>query len=203
MGLNYYVIDTETTGLSAGWNEVTEISIIRCTDRRQLTKRVKAEFPERASEKALEITGRSFESLLDGDSKEDVIKMCNNFFAQDNLTPEHRCIIAHNAAFDKRFCHALWESVGKEFPAICWMDTIKFAKDWSKQIGALPETNTKTGKPSFNLASVLKFANITPMPGQHSAAPDARNTYLLWKKGTDLNIDHLSSIKRYPHILNK
>lgn len=194
MGLEFYVIDTETTGLKAGFNEVTDVSIIRCSDRNQLTQKVKINFPERASDQALEITGRKFEDLLGGEAKEKVVDLCNNFFAQDGKTDEHRCIVAHNAAFDKRFCHALWGSCGKQFPAICWMDTIKFAKNWSKKIGQVPK--------DFKLGTVLKFAKITPLPGVHKADSDARNTYLIWKKGMNLNIDYLGTIVRYPHILS-
>lgn len=202
MSLNYYIIDTETTGLKAGYNEVTEISIVRCSDRHQLTKKVLCTFPERASDQALRVTNRKFEDLLQGDAKEDVVSFCNSFFAQDGKTAEHRCMVAHNAKFDKDFCHALWSECGMDFPAVCWMDTIQFAKDWSKTIGVLPETKTKTGKPSYKLASVLKFANIIPMPGAHDAGSDARNTYLVWKKGMDLGIDHLGSIHRYPHSVH-
>ncbi|KKN66639.1 hypothetical protein LCGC14_0469740 [marine sediment metagenome] len=201
--LSYYIIDTETTGLRAGFNEVTEISIVRCSDRHQLTKKIRAEFPERASDIALQVTNRTFEDLLEGDAKEDVVSFCDSFFEQDGKTAEHRCLVAHNAPFDKRFCHALWSSCGKAFPAICWMDTIKFAQDWSKEIGVLPSILTDKGKPSFKLASVLKFANITPMPGAHDAGSDARNTYLIWKKGMDLGIDHLNAIRRYPHAIHE
>jgi len=192
--LSYYIIDTETTGLKAGHNEVTEISIVRCSDRHQLTRKIRAEFPERASEQALIVTNRTFEDLLDGDAKEDVVAEYEAWLEQDGLTPEHRCMVAHNAPFDKRFCHALWESCGKEFPAICWMDTIAYAKDWAKHIGKMPE--------NFKLGTVLKFANITPMPGAHDAGSDARNTYLVWKKGMDNGIDHLGSIRRYPHVIH-
>jgi len=192
--LKYYIIDTETTGLKAGYHEMTEISIIRCDDRHQLTRRIKAEFPDRASEQALSITGKTIKDIIQGSKKENIVDECNAFFTQDGLTPEHRCMVAHNAPFDKRFCHALWGSCGEEFPAICWMDTIKFTKVWGNQIGRLPS--------NFKLATVLKFANITPMPGAHDAGSDARNTYLIWKKGIDKGIDHLEAIKRYPHILN-
>jgi DNA polymerase III epsilon subunit-like protein len=191
MSLVYYVIDTETTGLEAGYNEVTEISIVRCLDRNQLTKQIRAEFPERASDIALEVTNRTFEDLLEGESKEDAVAACEAFFAQDGKTPEHRCIVAHNAPFDKRFCHALWESCGKSFPAIVWMDTIALVKVWAKKIGQQPKNH--------KLGTVLKFANITAMPGAHDAGSDARNTYLLWKKGMGENIDYLSATRRYPH----
>lgn len=189
--LEYYVIDTETTGLKAGHNEVTEISIVRCRDRHQLTRQIRAEFPERANDVALRITGKTFEDLLEGDDKEDVVNACNLFFNQDGLTPEHRCIVAHNAPFDKRFCHALWESCGQQFPAIVWLCTIKLSKLWSQKLGSKPE--------NFQLGTMLKYAGIKPMPGAHDAGSDARNTYLLWSKGMASDLDYLQATKRYPH----
>jgi len=193
-GLSYYIIDTETNGLKPGWHEVTEISIIRCADRHQLTRQVAIKHPERSAEQALAITGKTIPDLLSGDSKADVIKACEEFFAQDGKDPEGRCIIAHRASFDKNFCYAMWEEFNKNFPAINWMDTIKFARIWAEKIGRKPE--------NFKLPTVLKFAGIKPMPGQHNASSDARNTYLLWKKGMDEGVGHLPAIKVYRHSLN-
>jgi len=192
--INYYIIDTETNGLKPGWHEVTEISIVRCSDRTQLTRRIKCKFPERSNEIALEITGKSIQDLLKGDEKIDVVNRCNEFFAEDGGDPESRCMVAHRASFDKNHCHALWGEVGQVFPANHWMDTIRFLRDWSKQIGKKPE--------NFKLATVLKFAGIDALPGQHNAGSDARNTYLLWKKGMDLGINHLPSVKVYRHKID-
>ena len=190
--LNYYVIDTETTGLTPGYHEITEISIIRCSDRHQLTKFVKVDYPDRSSPYALEITKKSMQDLSNGDSKESVIKSCNDFFNQDGKTPEHRCIVAHNARFDKNFCHAFWGSIDKEFPAVCWFDTMTLARKWAKKIGI--------ARPKLSLASVINFTGINPVPGAHSAEADSQNTYLIWKKGMNEHIDYLTCIKRYPHI---
>jgi DNA polymerase III alpha subunit (gram-positive type) len=195
MALEYYVIDTETTGLKAGFHEVIEISIIRCKDRHQLTKQIKAEHPERADSRALEVCKKSLFEITQGDDKEYVVDRCEEFWNEDGLTPEHRCLIAHNANFDKRFCHALWQSVGKTFSVVCWLDTVKFTKDWAKKKGVYQK--------SFTLEKSLKFADITPLPGKHAAGADARNTYLLWKKGMDQGVQHLSAIKRWPHKIIK
>lgn len=191
--LNYYIVDVETTGLKAGFHEMTEISIVRCSDRNQLTKQIKAEYPERANSIALEKTGRSLVDILEGDSKEEVIKAFNDFLEEDGKTSEHRCMIAHNASFDRRFIHATWSELNQEFPANHWLCTMKFSKNWAKKLGSPPD--------NYQLHTILKFANIDPMPGMHDAGSDARNTYLLWKKGMDNNIDHLSAIKRIPHKL--
>lgn len=187
----YYVIDTETTGLKAGYNEMTQISIIRCSDRVQLTKDIAIEYPERCSIEALKVIGKTIQELLKGCSKKSVVESCENFWAQDGKTPEHRCLIAHNAQFDKRFCHALWSSVGKKFPVTCWLDTMIFIKDWGKKMGVLIK------KPS--LQNSLNFAKIATRETLHNACSDARHVYLLWKRGMELKIDHLHSIKRFPH----
>lgn len=190
--LSYYVIDTETTGLKAGWAEITQISIIRATDRHQLSFYIKAEHPERASKEALEITNRTMSDLYKGISKEEGVDKVEKFLSEDGLTDEHRCFIAHNAPFDIRFCHALWSSVGKKLPVICWMDTKPFAKLWANKLGL--------EKPKLTLTASLENAGLKPVdPGVHNAISDSRNTYLLWKKGIDEGIDHTLCIKRYPH----
>jgi len=191
MALEYYIVDTETTGLDASRHEMTEISIIRCSDRHQLTKQVKCLYPERAHPKALEKTERTLSDLLVGESKESMIESVNEFLAQDGKNPEHRCMVAHNAPFDRRFIHAAWVSVKQEFPANHWMCTMAWQKVWSEAIGRQPENK--------KLHTVLGFHGIKPLPGIHDAGSDARNTYLLWRRGMDEKINHLKVISRLPH----
>lgn len=195
MGLAYYVIDTETTGISSKKHEVTEISVIRCSDRHQITRQIRAEFPERATPKALEITGRTIQDILQGEEKEVVVQSINEFIEQDGLTPEHRCMIGHNVIrFDKNFCHALWEKVGSTFPAVCWLDTMKVAKEMVLKTGKKPE--------NYQLSTLVKFAGITPMDGIHDAGSDTRNTYLFWKKSVQEGINPLKLIKRIKHNID-
>lgn len=194
-GLKYYIIDTETTGLSAGYHEVIEISIIRAEDRNQITKFIKAEFPQRASPEALKITNKTPKDLLKGESKETVIESINSFLAQDNCSPEHRVFVAHNAPFDKRFCHALWASNNQVFPANCWLDTKTLIKETLIKKGiAKPKDLTLKG-------SMLQIG-AKAYEGEHNAVVDSRNCYILWKKAMENNINFLSHIKRSPHILN-
>ena len=65
-GIQYYIIDTETTGLKAGYHEMTEIGIIRCTDRVQLWRQIKCINPERASFDALAITKKTLSDIERG-----------------------------------------------------------------------------------------------------------------------------------------
>ncbi len=191
-GLKYYIIDTETTGLSAGYHEIIEISIIRSEDRNQISKFIKAEFPQRASPEALKITNKSIKDLLGGESKEKVVEAIDLFLSQDNCSPEHRVFVAHNAPFDRRFCHALWGSVGKTFPANCWLDTKTLVK----------ETLIKRGisKPKdLTLKGSMEKIGAKAYEGEHNAIVDSRNCYLLWKKAMESNVNYLPHIKRTPH----
>lgn len=62
-GINFYILDTETTGLSTKLHDVIEISIIRCSDKNQMTKNIKADNPKNASLEALKVNGKSISDL--------------------------------------------------------------------------------------------------------------------------------------------
>lgn len=188
-GLFYYILDTETGGLSPKTAEMTQISIIRCSDLVQLNRYIKIEYPEKVNRDALIKTGRTYRDLLKGEPRAAVVDRVNSFFEEDGLTPEHRCIVAHNASFDQRFCYAEWEAVGKKFPAVHWLDTRPMAKKYAMKLGL--------EKPSMTLESILKFAEIDGFKNFHNAIDDTRNLYLFWKKSVDLGIDYLDCIKRY------
>lgn len=192
----YYCTDVESTGLSSQKHETVQISIIRCTDRHQLSKYIIAEHPETASPEALKITGKTYADLLKGDRKEDVVDFCHSFFEQDGLTPEHRCIVGHNVhRFDMRFLHTLWSKVGKEFPANLWLDTIPFTKAYAKKFGI-------SSPGGFNLRASLDLVNIEVKHELHNALIDTQYNYRLWKKLMESGVDYVNHMKRKPHILN-
>lgn len=195
-GIRYYVIDTETNGLKAGYHEMTEIGIIRADDRVQLWRQIKCESPERSNFDALAITKKTLADLENGHTREQVVNEANKFFEEDGLTPQHRCIIGHNIfSFDKRFLFALWESVGKEFPATLWVDTIPMTKLYAKQIGLI--------KPKVNLHAACELVGIKKFSDAHNAKVDSRNSYLLWKDLVEnKNIDYLPFIKTAAHQIN-
>ena len=195
--LQWYLIDTETTGLSSKVHETVQVSIIRCKDRHQLSKYIIAEHPERASPEALRITGKTKADLLKGDPKEHVVDICHNFLEEDGTTPEHRVIIGHNIhRFDMRFLHSLWEKCGKEFPAYLWLDTIPFTKAYATKFGI-------ASPGGFNLRASLDLVNIEVKQELHNAISDSQYNYRLWKKLMDSGIDYVDHMKRKPHILNK
>lgn len=196
MAIIYYIIDLETSGLKPDFHEVNEISIIRCSDKNQLNKFIKSEYPERAAPKALEVTGRTMSDLLKGDSKEEVVASCNNFFEKDGADPESRCIVGHNiVGFDKKFIHALWKSVGSTFPANLWLDTMTFMTEYSKLKGL--------DKKRYSLTDAMVELGLKPkMSGLHTAKVDSQNNYYLLEGLRKTGVQQLPLIKRYAHTLN-
>lgn len=204
-GLQYYIIDTETTGLRDNYNEMTEIGIIRCTDRVQLWRSIKCEYPERANYDALAITKKTMADLERGFDKEHVVEESEKFFAEDGATPAHRCIVAHNASFDKRFLHALWASCGKAFPANLWLDTIALTKEFLKKTdhSTLNIVKTATGRVSTQLHACCDMVGIKKISEAHNAKVDSRNTYLLYRNLIEeKKVDYLPYIKTDVHILS-
>jgi DNA polymerase III epsilon subunit-like protein len=204
--LAYYVIDTETTGLVKGYHEMTEVSIIRAKDRMQLSRPIMCEFPDRASIDALRITGKTLADLARGDSREQVVAKMDRFFNEDGLTPNHRVIVGHNIiSFDKKFLHALYESVSKEFPASMFLDTIHLTNDYLKtaDLSTLKITKTATGKISKKLVDACDMLMVKRASTQHNAKADAQSTFFLWQKLIELGVDYLPHIKTYPHNLPK
>jgi DNA polymerase III epsilon subunit-like protein len=204
MAIKYYICDTETTGLSTTSHEIVEISIIRGDDRVRLTQFIKAEKPENASLDALKITNKTFADLLKGKSKEDAVSQIEFFFKDDGLTPNHRCLVCHNAPFDRKFLFSLWESVGKEFPAWLWLDTIALTNEFIKisDLATLNITRTATGKISRKLHAACDLVGVQKSANQHDAKSDAISTYYLWKRLIEeKNINHLPHIKTIIHKL--
>ena len=205
MSLLYYVIDTETTGLKSNFHEMTEIGIIRCTDRVQLWRQIKCEYPERANFDALAITKKYLSDLENGCSKEEAVAAAEKFFEEDRASPAHRCIVAHNAAFDRKFLHALWEQCGKSFPAHLWLDTISLTKEFLKTADTsnMNITKTATGRVSTQLHACCDMVGVKKLSESHNAKVDSRNTYLLWKHLTqEKNLDYLPFIKTEVHVVN-
>jgi DNA polymerase III epsilon subunit-like protein len=181
--------------LRSGHHEMTEIGIIRCADRVQLWRQIKAEYPERANFDALAITKKTLADLEKGLTRSDVVDECEKFFNEDGLTPAHRIIIAHNAPFDRKFLHALWEAMGKRFPADLWLDTMSLARAYAKQIGLV--------KPKVNLHAACEMVQIKKFSDAHNAKVDSRNTYLLHKDLVEnKKVDYLPFIKTAVHVVN-
>ena len=193
--IKYFIIDSETSGLVSSYHEMTEISIINCDNKVQLTEFIKCDYPERANFDALAITKKTIADIAKGSSKKDVVAKINKFFNEDGLTPAHRCLVAHNAQFDRKFLFALYEKVGQTLPCDLWICSMALTRAYAKKIGLV--------KPKVNLTASLEIAGIKKLAGQHASKVDARNTYLLWNDLiNNKGMDHLSFIKTIPQVLS-
>jgi DNA polymerase III epsilon subunit-like protein len=191
-GLQYYIIDTETTGLSSSYHEMTEISIIKCSTRIQLTEFIKCDFPERANFDALAITKKTLADLEKGNDKEIVVERMNKFLNEDGLTAAHRCFVAHNWTFDKKFVHALYDKVGQKCPVDLWLCTMALTKAYAKQIGLV--------KPKVNLHAACDIVGLKKFADAHNSKVDSRNTYLLHRDLVEVKkVDYLPFIKTAVH----
>jgi DNA polymerase III epsilon subunit-like protein len=192
-GLQWFIIDTETNGVNAKYHEINEISIIRCSDRVQLTEFIKCDYPERSNIDALRITKKTLADLSTGKLKHEVVDKIDRFLNEDGLTPAHRCFIAHNAIFDRRFIYALYEKVNKQCPVNLWLCSMALTRAYAKQQGII--------KPKVNLQASLDLCGIKKLAGIHASKVDSRNTYLLWKDLVEnKKIDYLPFIKTAIHM---
>jgi len=193
MSIEFIAVDTETTGVT-DQHEIVEISMIRCSNKVQITKFIRAEFPERASLDALKITGKTMADLRVGISKEEAVEEIEKFLNEDGLTAAHRCMVAHNEAFDRRFLQALWAKCGKSFPANMFLDTMQMTRSAAKNMGLV--------KPKVNLQAACDLFQIKKTATFHNAKMETRNTFFLWKKlSEEVGVDYLPMIKTAPHIL--
>lgn len=197
MAIVYYILDTETTGLKHDFHDVIEVSIIRFHDALQMTRNVRATKPENANYDSLRIIGKSMKDLYQGISQTEMVQEVETFLKQDNLGPAHRCIVAHNAPFDRKFVHHIWEKNKKQFPADLWLDTLTLCKQMAKKRGIV---KTATGeKPKFNLYAACDLFGVKKYGTAHNARDDTRNTYMLLKHFIDNKDDFISLVKRIPH----
>lgn len=196
MGLSYFIVDVETTGLRHGHHDIVEISVIRYADRLQLSEQVKAVNPYNASYDALQITGKTMKDLYYGIDQEEMIEKVNDFINLDGLTPAHRCFVGHNVSFDRKFLHHTWSSHNKILPADLWLDTLALSKRLAKARGL--EKNAE-GRQKFNLYATCDLFGVKKMGQAHTAKDDTRNTYMLFKYLLENDADILDNIKRIPH----
>jgi DNA polymerase III epsilon subunit-like protein len=192
-GIIYYVLDLETNGLQCkdDFHEICELSILRASDRVQLTREVKVDKPQNSSLDALKIIKKTAQDLRRGISKEQLVKDVEDFLSEDGLNSAHRCLIGHNIiSFDKKFLWRLWERHNKRFPFDLYLDTFQMSKAHSKKLGIV--------KPQLNLKAACDLFKVKTVDGAHQALADTRNAYLLWRKLMD-EMDYLPLIKRLPH----
>ena len=124
-GYIIYVVDTETTGLSAIENDVIEISARRfvmsdCNNTEQKTWYLKAMNPQTISDEALNINKHKREDILHltkaGKEKymlpEEAVSDIEKWIMTDEVSAMDRILVGQNIDFDIKALNALWSKLG-------------------------------------------------------------------------------------------
>lgn len=210
--INYYILDVETVGLSVDVHEINQLSVRRVQDGEQLNLQIKVKKPHIYNAQSLEIQGITPADLRQGISIEEATETVDLFFKEDEKTKGHRCIVAHNAPFDRKFVHRAWDNINKEFLADLWMCTQSFGKRYVKKHGGekiakaqlaagIDMKKDKAGrlKPKFGLNNFMIGVGLSPKAGAHQASVDVENTQDLYDWLMRSNTEYVSLISRIPH----
>lgn len=129
----YYVCDVETTGLSAVFNRITEIAIVKIengeiTDKFQTLINPQQHIPAGITQ----LTGIRNEDVVNAPTFEEALPYINSFFGQSN---ERKVFAGHNVMFDYKFVNesfnrAEWKG-NEKFDVLC---TCKLARRLLKRL---------------------------------------------------------------------
>jgi|SRR5690606_10875173 len=210
--IKFYILDVETVGLSVDVHEINQLSVRRVEDGEQINLQIKVKKPHIFNPQALEIQGITPADLRQGISIEEAVESVDIFLKEDGKTKGHRCIVAHNAPFDRKFVHRAWDNINKEFLADLWMCTQSFGKRYVKKHGGekiakaqlaagIDIKKDKSGKlkPKFGLNNLMIGVGLQPKLGAHQASVDVENTQYLYDWLMKSNTEHVSLIERIPH----
>ncbi len=196
-----YVIDCETTGLSATDNDVIEISVCRLTfnergepQTEQNTWCLKALNAKTISDEALKINGHKREDILhqtaDGRARYldpvVVVSEIELWIMDDNASAVDRIFAGQNPNFDIQALQELWKRVGSESSFPFALEKGDRTLD-TKQIATFFDICTGRRRRFYNLGSLVKAFGVKKGKA-HQAAEDVRMT-------TDLLIKFLTPLR--------
>lgn len=180
----FYVTDTETTSLDNRVGDVIELSLYRLSDDIQKTWLLKPLSPDNIDDTALRINGHKKEDLLHQtkfgrDNYIDphkVIVDIENWIVEDGVPATNRCLIGHNAAFDKDYLEQLWIKCNSK-------DSFPFGRRYLDTMIMqlyidICDENMDTGYSLNNLTKKYGVKNEKA----HSAAADTKATKEVFEK---------------------
>lgn len=184
----FYVIDTETTGLSFVDNDVIEVSILRLSDNEQKTWCIKPINNKNITSDSLRINGHKLEDLLHQTKfgkdtylePSKVIIEIENWLAEDNLPAENRMMVGQNISFDKYMLENLWKKceAHDSFPfGRRMLDTMQFE--------IFMDLAAETKSESYSLNSIIKKYGIKNEKA-HTAAADVKATKEVFVKQLEI-----------------
>ena len=156
------ILDFETTGLSPEQGDrAIEIGAVRLVNG-QVESQFQALMNPGFSVTSFieDYTGISNHMLSEANSNQQVMADFANFIKDDNL-------IAHNAAFDKRFLDAELQRLGQHYSG-------------NFSCSLLLSRRVFQDAASYKLGDLIRYANIPSSGGFHRALYDAQMTSQLW-----------------------
>lgn len=180
-----YVVDTETTGLSATQNDPVEVSIYRLSNDEQKTWFVKPLNFEHISEDALRVNKHKLEDLKGitkfgqehyKDPKKVIVEI-ENWLVNDMVSSGERLIVGHNSPFDKAMLFEWWRKCGSP-------DTFPFNEKYSLDT---MQNELMLNLCSDKIAEGYSLFALTKKYGikndhAHAAASDVRATVAVFRR---------------------
>lgn len=180
----FYGIDVESTGLDPVRNDIIELSIYRLLDDEQKTWLVKPLFPENIDAGALRVNKHKLEDLLQQTkygkdtylNPHNVIVEIENWLSLDNIDTANRCIVGHNANFDKLMMENLWNKCGSS-------ETFPFGRRYldTMQIELMIDYANNNFAEGYSLNNLAKKYSVKNEKA-HSAAADTKCTVEIFRK---------------------
>ena len=159
-GLDFTVVDVETTGWAPEEAAITEIGAVRLRDGRVVAEFGSLVNPGTPVPAAItELTGISDQMLASAPPVSVILPELFEF-AKGSV------LVAHNAPFDLRFLMAASAQLGLDWPEFEVLDTVRLAR----HLMAAPQE-----VPDRKLATLARFFGTTVRPS-HRALDDARAT---------------------------
>lgn len=158
----FIVIDTETTGLSAGRDEIIEVAAILFDNWTPITKFETLVKPKKEiSQEIIRITGISNEMVSDSPAFYEILDSLNDFIGSYN-------IVGHNLSFDMEFLYK--NGLDTFSQKRKYFDTLDIAKKTLKDM------------PNYKLVTLSKYYNIRDNSSAHRALSDCLATGYLFDK---------------------
>jgi DNA polymerase III epsilon subunit-like protein len=179
----FYGVDTETTGIKIGSN-VIELSLYRLSDDIQRTWFIRPIDFDTIELEALRVNHHKLEDLRGEtkygretymDPKRAIVEV-ENWLNEDDVPTAQRCLVAHNAAFDKGMLEHLWLRCEAQ-------DSFPFGRRYldTMQIALMldyVEGNFDVGYSLSNLSKKYSIKNEKA----HSAAADTKCMVEIFRK---------------------
>lgn len=186
-GYIIYVVDTETTGLSAIENDVIEISACRFTmespnDRDQKTWYLKALNPATISDEALNVNKHKRDDILHltkfgretYKDPSEVVADIERWIMQDKMSAMDRVIAGQNIGFDVNALKELWKRVSSEGTFPFNLENDNRTLD-TKMLATMIDVCTGRRRRYYNLSTLVKSFGVKKRKA-HRAEDDVAMT---------------------------